>query len=168
MRARKKDGSPRTLCRFVRPKSADVLCALDLPLGDLEVRWETSIPPTMWDDDYNFWWMLGKLDWLDKWGRYRGPTYTPQEHKAWGKGEKNWENPKLARLRADPDGFEERLVDGEVVHSPISRLAEQLVTRMDFRREGAPQTDRQRRMQQHALAEYKYRCFAAVEQVEYS
>ena len=160
---------PRWLVRFAKRGGPNWICEVHVPGNGTELHWATLRPPTHWDDPdptwlallRRRWWIDGDGYWL---GPERGRKGEPDKGKGKGayagkgKGKGKAKGPPLewARIVTQPDGYN---VDPHGQWSPITRLAEQLVTSPMEETEFSASTDRQRRARAFLVSQYKHRFF---------
>ena len=165
----------RWLAHFT-PKGPPVwITELQLPPFGTELHWATLAPPAHWHDPDPTWQRL-LLDrrWVSQTGLWIGPARGQTKGKALkgksgslsprakgkrsGKGQAKGKQVPLEwkRLVEEPDGFN---VDQNGMVSPITRLAEQLVTSAFDEDEWTETSDRKKRARAFRVSQYKHRFF---------
>ena len=157
----------RWLCSF-QPKGGPTwLKELDLPGNSTELFWATKQPPAVWwANDFDWQNMLYHRGWINTNGDWEGPVKGQDKGKGKGqdkgkgkgKGKGTSKGPPLEwrRLVQHPDGFN---VDPNGNRSPITRLAEHLVTAQAGDTEHSATTIRQKRARAWFVSQYKFRFF---------
>ena len=165
----------RWLARFTRAGDPDWLAKVELPPPGTELHWATEAPPAHWRDPDNTWrCMLRFRGWVSEQGLWIGPARYQSKGKAL-KGKSSGLSPRERGKRSgnsqakgkqvplqrrllveEPDGYN---TDANGVMSPITRLAELLVTSPFDEAEWATTAERGNRARAFRVSQYKQRFF---------